>query len=632
MPDVPPAGRLAGAVQAALAMVWAGNHAGARSILEPLEKQARDSGALDDLPAILIVQALLAHRTCRWREAVRLGEEAIVLARQGERPDMANRSAALLAMSESVLGPAATCHARCVELLRGPARSDPVVRMGALAALGLLELGEGRFEEATRWLEVLAGSEATAARDHPGLSLWRVDLAEAYVRAGQPERAAAVVEQLERSAVTAGTTRAKVAATRIRAMIVSSDEEAEALFLEVLRAYEGDEWRFGRARVQLARGMRRRSAGDLSSAKVHLADARALFDALGAHGWRAQVERELCALDASRTMMSDTATLTTQEEQAAMAAVMGGSSAEIARALFVDEGTAVVALQAAATKLGVTDFQSVESVSRVIDVIGRLGHSRSDPSVSLNESAPASRVARPEFQVRLLGGLRVILPDGRVATPTGLAGQVIECVALKRVAPVEELIEGLWPEARDDVGRARFRTLLNRVRDAIGPIVLRQGAWVKLRAEVEVDVERFESLCTEAQCRRSSGDAGAGELAIAALGLYEGELLPESRHRAFTVGPRERLRRRYLAMVDLSADHLVAAGDVEAAVRLLEDAIEIDQYNEELYLRAGRILAGTRRFAQAESVMRRARKSLAELDLPLSADAEELARSLRASP
>jgi DNA-binding SARP family transcriptional activator len=101
----------------------------------------------------------------------------------------------------------------------------------------------------------------------------------------------------------------------------------------------------------------------------------------------------------------------------------------------------------------------------------------------------------------------------------------VALLALRRAVHVEELTDVLWPDAPPDVARRRLRNVLTRVRQAAGPILLRQGERIELAAEVVVDHHVLETQARQALAT----PAGPERVAAleAALALDQGPLLPE---------------------------------------------------------------------------------------------------------
>jgi DNA-binding SARP family transcriptional activator len=136
-----------------------------------------------------------------------------------------------------------------------------------------------------------------------------------------------------------------------------------------------------------------------------------------------------------------------------------------------------------------------------------------------------------------------------LATPSpGNPATLVKLLALRGVLTSEQAIDALWPDADLATGRSRLRNLLNRLRGQSGELIVRNGEALELARGVTTDVAQFESRVSAAF------DAGAAEragLARLALGAYAGDLLPGDAYEDWAAGPRERLRRRYLSLVDV---------------------------------------------------------------------------------
>lgn len=86
--------------------------------------------------------------------------------------------------------------------------------------------------------------------------------------------------------------------------------------------------------------------------------------------------------------------------------------------------------------------------------------------------------ARPK--VCVFGRLRAIHPDGTVSIPTGDAQRALLLLLALRggAAHVEQVADALWPGEPIATASARLGNVVKRLRDACGPIVLREGAGV----------------------------------------------------------------------------------------------------------------------------------------------------------
>ncbi|MCU4183300.1 bacterial transcriptional activator domain-containing protein [Acidiferrimicrobium sp. IK] len=543
-----------------LALIWAEGYEPARSLLVGLEARNRSERSWSALPAVLLALAVLDHRLGRWEAARRAADEALDLCGPAEQATTQPFVTAELATVEAVLGRADACRSRSLSLLDSPAGTHPSIRCAALSALGLLELGLGRFEAAAHWYEVLAAAQPAPERPSPGVMLWEADLVEAYIALERTEQAYRTLERLEARGQMASHGRAAAAVIRCRAALTSDPAEAEALFCQALDHYPAPVWTFARARTQMAMAEHCIRIGDSDRAGPLLLLAAEGFEGIGAAAWAARASNKVAAL------AGDSAGPTVREAKGSVTAGMGSGSL-----------------------------------------------------------APA----RVPVHIKMLGEFRVEVDGQARESGDGVTAQAVKSVALAGKVPVEELVDQLWPDADIDVGRARFRSLMARIRRQFGPIVERHGSWVVLAEGVTVDVGIFERMAQEAQKAGAAGDGEAGELAQQAAELYRGELLPTDRHLDFTTGPRERLRRRYLAVVGLAADIACRRQLLETAVRHLENALAVEPYDENLYLKAARILAEGGRTSEALSITRRAESALRELGVPLSPEIRELQAKLR---
>jgi hypothetical protein len=131
----------------------------------------------------------------------------------------------------------------------------------------------------------------------------------------------------------------------------------------------------------------------------------------------------------------------------------------------------------------------------------------------------ATRVTGPSApRLRLLGP-EVTIEAGatRQALSAGLARLVVALVGEGGAAPVDRLVDALWPETDLETGRARLRVTLHRLRRALGDDIdplQRQGEMVALAPSVELDTMRFEKLAAGGEKdRRLAVEAYGGDVA-----------------------------------------------------------------------------------------------------------------------
>ena len=231
--------------------------------------------------------------------------------------------------------------------LRGEGRALSYIGWAAAVLYNSL----GRYEKA------LAAAQR-ASEDFPAVEFasWAlVELIEAAVRSGVPERAAGALQRLSDTARACGTDWALGAEARSRAL-VSDGEAAEHLYREAID-------RFGRAglRVDLARAhllygewlrrqRRRRDARD------QLGRAYEIFDSIGAAAFadRARIELRAAGGHARQQTTETPDTLTAQEALIARLAGDGASNPQIAAQLFISPATVAYHLRKVFTKLGIS--------------------------------------------------------------------------------------------------------------------------------------------------------------------------------------------------------------------------------------------------------------------------------------
>ena len=257
--------------------------------------------------------------------------------------------------------------------------------------------------------------------------------------------------------------------------------------------------------------------------------------------------------------------------------------------------------QAAATAMGVADLLA-RYAGPVVTAIETLTDSLS-PDVSDTTDDPAPIV-------RMLGAFSVER-GGQTCTPQpGHPAALVKLLALTSVMTVDAAIDTLWPEADLGVGRSRLRNLLNRLKQRAGDLVVRDGETLRLQANAVCDVRLFEERAATAL--GADADERVG-LARGAIGLYTGELLPGDVYEDWTLGPRERTKRRYLALIDIVADDAIARGDTEEAIRLLDLGMEAEPLDEARYLRMCDVLVAQGRIGTAREVAARAVATLDEI-------------------
>ena len=242
------------------------------------------------------------------------------------------------------------------------------------ATAQMVARGEGRWLTAAAWATAVLHNgrgcyrEALAAAEqgseYPaelGLATWSlVELIEAAVRSGLPERASGALQRLVDAACAAGTDWALGIAARSRALL-SDGLPAERLYLEAIDRLSRTRIRAELARAHLLYGEWLRRRGRRVDARGQLRAAHEMLTAVGAEGFAERARRELVATgETVRRRMIDTVDeLTAQEAQIARLAGAGHTNPEISTQLFISPRTVEWHLRKVFTKLGISSRHEI---------------------------------------------------------------------------------------------------------------------------------------------------------------------------------------------------------------------------------------------------------------------------------
>jgi DNA-binding SARP family transcriptional activator/ATP/maltotriose-dependent transcriptional regulator MalT len=219
--------------------------------------------------------------------------------------------------------------------------------------------------------------------------------------------------------------------------------------------------------------------------------------------------------------------------------------------------------------------------------------------------------------VSLLGGFGLTRGGRTVDVPPGQGRQLVKLVAtVGGRLTAEGAMEALWPEADPEASANRLRTVLNRLKDAAGDVVVREDRQLCLGPGVHTDVQAFTDDARRAMLLAAAGSREAVSAARAALARYGGDLLPGDPYEPWAEVPRQRLRNQALGLLDQCADWAAHASDLDEAVRCLERAIELAPDEEERYLSAARHLLTQGRRGAARRLVQRARSVVDNLGVP----------------
>jgi DNA-binding CsgD family transcriptional regulator len=324
---------------AGLLMVWLEEHDKARETFARVIERAREQSVPSVLPYTLIGLAELDFRTGRWARAYANATEAVTLARETEQPVSLAFALACLARIEAAQGRDADCREHATEafdLAEGGAASVVVY---AAAALGLLELGIGRVEEAIVHLARVKSEVEAHGLQHPTVIQWAPDLIEALARSGRRDEAVELLASFDRAAESSLSAWALGTAARCRCLLADEGFEADAdRALELLEALGAP---FEVARTELCLGERLRRSRRRREARTALRSAIEHFERLGATPWADRAKTELRASGETVQPGAVIATneLTPQELQVALTVAKGATNREAGAALFLSPKT-----------------------------------------------------------------------------------------------------------------------------------------------------------------------------------------------------------------------------------------------------------------------------------------------------
>ncbi len=198
-----------------------------------------------------------------------------------------------------------------------------------------------------------------------------------------------------------------------------------------------------------------------------------------------------------------------------------------------------------------------------------------------------------------------------------------------RNVPEERLMDALWPDEEADAARKSLDITVLRLRKLLGSneTIVVSDELVNLNPQLcWTDVWAFEARAGQAET--DPGSPAAAE----ALALYRGNFLPAEAEAPWTVKARERLRAKFVRLVEAVAQADEAAGRWDKAITHYLKGLEADDLVEAFHLGLMRCYRALGRPAEAMAAFRRLRQTLSvTLSIAPSAAAEKLARELQES-
>jgi LuxR family maltose regulon positive regulatory protein len=188
-----------------------------------------------------------------------------------------------------------------------------------------------------------------------------------------------------------------------------------------------------------------------------------------------------------------------------------------------------------------------------------------------------------------------------------------------------KLADALWPDEDGDTAHQSFTTALHRLRKLLGNndlIKQREGRFSLDPSQVWVDAFALEL--------QSVGRPGSPHAQVVrSINLYQGSFLPDDDDAPWAFATRERLRVRYLELVNSAARRLEQQGRHEEALHLYRRGIEADELAETFHQGLMRCHHQVGRTPEALDAYRRMRELLARVHgIQPSEETEELYRKL----
>ena len=151
----------------------------------------------------------------------------------------------------------------------------------------------------------------------------------------------------------------------------------------------------------------------------------------------------------------------------------------------------------------------------------------------------------------------------------------------------DQIADILWTEADGDAAHHAFETTLYRLRKLIGhekAIQYREGRMTLDDRYCWVDLWAFEHILEEANAQRKKEVTDhAIHLTEKALELYRGSFLVGEAEQPWMISLRERLRSKFIRVVDWLGHHWEEAGQWEKAIECYQQGLEVDNLAEDFY-------------------------------------------------
>lgn len=223
------------------------------------------------------------------------------------------------------------------------------------------------------------------------------------------------------------------------------------------------------------------------------------------------------------------------------------------------------------------------------------------------------------LEVRLLGGLQVVRPDGRIVHDrewrTRRSADLLRLLALsaEHPVPVPGILAKFWPDAEPSQGKTSLRTALAELRRVVGKAhVVRTTAGLTLTG-AWVDVSAYRMLAAQAGAAARGGrHADLIRLARESEGLYTADFGAADDEAAWVIGTRRGLVELRKRLLSDAAEAAVELRWFRDGIHFAETAIGLDQALERACRALMRSYAGVGETGQALQAFEACRRHLAD--------------------
>ncbi|MGI5170181.1 AAA family ATPase [Spirillospora sp. CA-253888] len=321
----------------------------AHDAAEGVVAKCREQGTIGPLPRALTFLARSQWRLGRYRDMRTTAGDGLRIAQDTSQYHYAGHLTGLLTKAAALKGDEEGCRALSEQGPRDGGRCAE-----SRHALGMLDLGLGRYEAALRRFEEIGASPER----HPVTALYVLpDHIEAAVQLGRPERAREACARFVDWADATGRPWAEAIARRCQALLATG-EDADRRYAQAVKLHVRDEQPFERARTELLYGAWLRRNRRPADARPLLRSALQIFEGIDAEPWAERARAELRAtgerVDVPAGNDGPLPALTPQEHQVVRLAATGLSNIDIGARLLLSPRTVGSHLYKAFRKLGVT--------------------------------------------------------------------------------------------------------------------------------------------------------------------------------------------------------------------------------------------------------------------------------------